>query len=77
MKDQKKKALLIIPPCGDYPTSYPPYGSLYIGTYLEDNGYEVLVVNNDLDRESNELLVQKIKDFDIMINCITQNCIWK
>lgn len=76
MVDKKKKALLIIPPCGDYPTSYPPYGSLYIGTYLEDNGYEVLVVNNDLDRESNDLLVQKIRDFNptiIGISAIVSN----
>ena len=61
---KKRKALLIVPPCGDKPTTYPPYGALYIGTYLQDNDYEVLVVNNDLERQTDEELVKKIREFN-------------
>ena len=59
----KGKALLIVPPCGPDTTSYPPYGALYIGTYLQNKGYDVQILNHDLERFSNEEMIKRIKDY--------------
>ena len=59
----KCKTLLIVPPCGPTPTSYPPYGALYIGTYLQNKGYEVKILNLDIERMSNEKALERIKEY--------------
>ncbi len=72
----KLKTLLIVPPCGPEATSYPPYGALYIGTWLQDKGYEVEVLNVDLERISNSEIIKKIKEYkpDIIgISAIVSN----
>ena len=59
----KCKTLLIVPPCGPSATSYPPYGALYIGTYLQNKGYEVKVLNIDLERLNNSETIKRIKEY--------------
>ena len=59
----KCKTLLIVPPCGPTPTSYPPYGALYIGTYLQNKGYEVKILNLDIERMDNDKALEKIKEY--------------
>ena len=59
----KCKTLLIVPPCGPSATSYHPYGALYIGTYLQNKGYEVKVLNIDLERLNNSETIKRIKEY--------------
>ena len=44
------KIIIVIPHCREDATSYPPYGALYVGTYLQKNGHEVILCNMDVDR---------------------------
>ena len=56
------KFQIIVPPAlaltGHY---YPPYGALYIATSLQAEGHEVRIENGDLDRFSNDELLERIK----------------
>ena len=57
------KTLIIVPQCGTEATSYPPYGALYIGTYLQNKGYEVEVLNLDLERLSDIETLKRIEEY--------------
>lgn len=44
------RILIIIPPCREAPTTYPPYGAIYIGTILKHNNHDVKLLNLDVLR---------------------------
>jgi anaerobic magnesium-protoporphyrin IX monomethyl ester cyclase len=54
------KIVIIIPKCRKEPTSYPPYGAVYIGTWLKQNGYEVELLNLDINRICNKEVIEHI-----------------
>lgn len=59
----QRKIMLIVPPCGPDPTSYPPYGALCIGTILQNNGHLVEVLNLDRVRRDLDEVVREIKKY--------------
>jgi len=58
------RVLIIIPKCDIKPTRYPPYGALYIGTYLKQQGYEVKLYNLDILRPETKEVLEYIKRFN-------------
>lgn len=58
------KILIVIPPCREAPTTYPPYGAIYIGTILKQNNYDVKLLNLDILRIELSETMKLIADFN-------------
>ena len=57
------KILVVVPQCRENPTTYPPYGALYIASWLIQNGYEAEIFNMDINRSTVLDLIEKIHEY--------------
>ena len=57
------KILVVVPQSREIPTSYPPYGALYIASWLIQNGYEAEIFNMDINRSTVLELIEKIHEY--------------
>ena len=57
------KILVVVPQCREVPTSFPPYGALYIASWLIQNGYEAEIFNMDINRSTVPDLIEKIHEY--------------
>ena len=57
------KVLIIVPQCRPEPTLYPPYGALYIASWLIQNGHESEIFNMDINRYSVSDMIDKLHEY--------------
>ena len=57
------KVLIIVPQCRPEPTFYPPYGALYIASWLIQNGHEAEIFNMDVNRYSVSDMIDKLNEY--------------
>jgi len=54
---------MVVPQCREDTTSYPPYGALYIASWLIQNGYDAEIYNMDSNRYTVSQLIEKIHEY--------------
>jgi len=58
----KQKVVLIYPPTGTIEDYNTPTGTLYVATYLEQNGYDVRFIDCSVEVDWHERVLEEIKD---------------
>ena len=62
MPDKTVDLMIIIPPASIKNTLWPPYGAMYIASYLAQAGYRTEILNVDLERLDNKDVIKRVKE---------------
>lgn len=61
MSNSKLDILIITPPARVKNILWAPYGAMYIAAYLQNNGYSVGILNNDVEHLADEDLIERVR----------------
>src|SRR3989338_8858199 len=63
-KNSRTDLLIIIPPARLKNNLWPPYGAMYVASYLRQKGYSPQILNVDIERITNSDVVKRAKEID-------------